>query len=93
MALNKEEQELRKKLQSYADSQGFMLNADEKSVELIIKGLLRNKAKHGEIYCPCRTLTGFKEEDKKIICPCIYHKDEIKRDRHCKCMLFWKKGV
>jgi len=91
MALDKEGQELRKKLQAYADSQNFKLNPNEKAIEGIINGLLRNRKFKGDIYCPCRIVTGNKEEDKKIICPCVYHKDEIKSMGHCKCTLFWKK--
>jgi len=91
MALDKEGQELRKKLQEYADKSGFKLNSNEKAVEGIINGLLRNRKFKGDIYCPCRVVTGNKEEDKKIACPCIYHKEEIKQMGHCKCTLFWKK--
>jgi len=91
MALDKEGQELREKLQAYADKSGFKLNPNEKVLEGIINGLLRNKKFKGDIYCPCRVVTGNKEEDKKIACPCIYHKDEIKQMGHCKCTLFWKK--
>ena len=72
----------------YAESQGFRLNPDEKVVEAICNGLLANQKKHGARYCPCRMVTRNKEEDKKIICPCIYHKDEIKRGGHCHCNLF-----
>ena len=25
---------------------------------------------------------------KKIICPCVYHKDEIREQGHCHCLLF-----
>jgi ferredoxin-thioredoxin reductase catalytic chain len=74
----------------YAESQGFRLNPDDKVVEAIIKGLLRNEEKHGARYCPCRLVSGNKEEDKKNICPCVYHKDEIARDGHCHCNLFVK---
>jgi len=91
MVLDKEGKELRKKLQKYADSQNFKLNPDEKALEGIINSLLRNKKIKGEIYCPCRIVTGNKEDDKKIICPCIYHQDEIKQMGHCKCTLFWRK--
>ena len=87
----KEEKQLYAKLKDYADSQGFKLNENEKVVEGIIRGLLRNKQFKGDIYCPCRTVTGNKEEDKKIACPCIYHKQEIKDMNHCKCTLFWGK--
>nr|WP_269850493.1 ferredoxin-thioredoxin reductase catalytic domain-containing protein [Methanosarcina horonobensis] len=27
---------------------------------------------------------------KKIVCPCIYHKDEIEKDGNCHCELFFK---
>ena len=77
--------------QKYADSQGFQLQPDEKMLDFILSGLLKNKEKHGFRYCPCRRVTGNKEEDKKNICPCIYHKDEIKEDGHCKCLLFFAK--
>jgi ferredoxin-thioredoxin reductase catalytic subunit len=91
MALDKEAKELKKKLQAYADSQNFKLNPDEKALEWVISGLLKNKKLKGEIYCPCRVVTGNKEEDKKIICPCVYHQGEIELQGHCKCTLFWKK--
>jgi ferredoxin-thioredoxin reductase catalytic subunit len=84
-------EELKQKSQEYADSQGFLLQPDEKILNMILTGLLNNSIKHGEIYCPCRRVTGDKAEDKNIICPCIYHKDEIKEDGHCKCLLFVKK--
>ena len=91
MGLDKEGEELRKKSQKYADSRGFKLNDNEKINEGIINGLLRNKKFKGDIYCPCRMVKGNKEEDKKIVCPCVYHEQEIKDMGHCKCMLFWKK--
>ncbi len=75
----------------YAESQGFKLNPDERIVGAIINGLLRNEEKNGARYCPCRMVSGNKEEDKKNICPCVYHKDEIEKDGHCHCNLFVKK--
>lgn len=90
-SLTKEESELLNKLKSYAKENNFKLNPNEKALLGIIRGLLRNKQFKGEIYCPCRVVTGNKEQDKKIICPCIYHKQEIKEMNHCKCTLFWKK--
>jgi ferredoxin-thioredoxin reductase catalytic subunit len=74
----------------YAESQGFRLNPDDKVVEMIIKGLLANQEKNGARYCPCRIVTGDKEKDVKIICPCAYHRDEIKEMGHCHCNLFVK---
>jgi ferredoxin-thioredoxin reductase catalytic subunit len=91
MALDKEGKALLKKMQAYADSQNFKLNENQAALEGIINALLRNKKFKGEIYCPCRIVTGNKEEDKKIICPCVYHQGEIELQGNCKCTLFWKK--
>ena len=94
MVLEKESgefEQLKKKLQAYADSQNFKLNPNEKIVDGIIMGLLRNKKFKGDIYCPCRVVTGDKKKDKEIACPCIFHKGEIELQNHCKCNLFWAK--
>ncbi|MCK4522175.1 MAG: ferredoxin:thioredoxin reductase [Nanoarchaeota archaeon] len=84
-------QELLNYCKNYAEKNGFQLNPDKKIVETLINGLLKNEKKYGKRYCPCRRVTGNKEKDKKIICPCIYHKDEIKKSGHCLCLLFAKK--
>jgi ferredoxin-thioredoxin reductase catalytic chain len=84
------EEELIKKYEEYAKENGFKLNPNAKVVEGIVKGLLVREEKFGERYCPCRRATGDKEEDKKIICPCIYHKEEIEKDGQCQCSLFIK---
>ncbi|MBN1896227.1 MAG: ferredoxin:thioredoxin reductase [Candidatus Aenigmarchaeota archaeon] len=83
-------EEMKKGYGKYAASQGFSLNPDNATVERICKGLLMNQSKHGARYCPCRLVTGKKEDDRKIICPCAYHKDEIAKDGHCHCNLFVK---
>jgi len=74
----------------YAKKNGIKLNPNEKIVDGIIAGLKRNEEKYGERYCPCRRVTGDKEIDKKIICPCVYHKEEIEKDGYCYCKLFVK---
>ena len=84
------EKELLEISEKYAASKGYKLNPNQKLVDVIIKGLLRNEGKYGFRYCPCRKVSGDKEKDKLIICPCVYHEDEIKKDGHCHCMLFVK---
>lgn len=83
-------EKLIKAYEEYAESKGFKLNPNRKVVEGVIGGLMARKDSFGEQYCPCRRITGDKEEDKKIICPCIYHEDEIEKDGHCFCNLFVK---
>jgi len=81
-------EQLRAILERYAKSQGFQLNPDDKILDVIIQGLLQNEQKLGRRYCPCRAITGDPGQDRKIICPCIYHKNELKQMGHCHCGLF-----
>lgn len=85
---NKKIEELVKNSEKHAEANGFKLNPDQKVVERVVNGLLKNKEKYGKIYCPCRRITGNRTDDKKITCPCIYHKDEIAKDGKCFCGLF-----
>ena len=74
----------------YAETNGFELNPDEKVLERLVSGLLENEKKYGAKYCPCRRVTGDKEEDRPKICPCQWHREKIERDGHCFCGLFYK---
>lgn len=83
--------ELKKDIEEYAKKTGIKVNPDNEKVEIVMKGLLKNKEKHGEVYCPCRLVTGNKEKDKEIICPCVFHRGEIELEGKCRCFLFVKK--
>lgn len=76
-------------LQKHAKADKEKLNPNNSHLNLILGGLLKNKEQYGEIYCPCRTITGNKALDKKNICPCFWHKEEIKKFKHCLCRLFF----
>ena len=86
----KKAEELLKESDEYAKKSGFQLNPDKKNVDRVINGLIENEKKNGAKYCPCRRITGNKEEDAQKICPCIWHKDEIAKDGKCFCGLFTK---
>lgn len=83
-------QELLKKSEKHAKEYFIKLNPDKKHVSKILDALLKNKKEHGEIYCPCRAITGDKKRDKLIICPCVYHMGEIELKGECLCKLFKK---
>jgi ferredoxin-thioredoxin reductase catalytic chain len=85
------EQEILELSRKYAEKAGFMLNPNPQVLDAVIKGLARNESRHGLRYCPCRVVTGDKEKDRKIICPCIYHQDEIKEQGYCHCMLYFRR--
>lgn len=86
-----EKEELKESIEKHAKENNMELNENEKAVEGIMNGLLRNKETKGELYCPCRMTIGDKEKDKLIICPCVYHYKEVDTDGHCTCRLFFKK--
>ncbi len=88
MAEDKEFEDLLNKCKKHAEKAGIELNPNEKIVTNIIKGLIRNKENKGDIYCPCRIVTGNKEKDKEIVCPCVFHRGEIELLGHCHCNLF-----
>lgn len=76
--------------EAYAKIHGFSLNPNNKQLGTVLRGLARNRLKLGEQYCPCRLRSGDKEKDRIIICPCIYHEDEILQEGHCHCNLFFQ---
>lgn len=83
-----EEIKIRKMFNEYVAHSSYKLNPDTKIIDRVVKGLVMRKVKFGYAYCPCRLVTGDKERDKNIICPCVYHGEEIKRDGECHCNLF-----
>jgi ferredoxin-thioredoxin reductase catalytic subunit len=89
--LGETEQKILEASEKYSRLSGYPLNPDKKIVEMIAKGLAANKKKYCYAYCPCRTVSGDKLADAKNICPCAFHRDEIKRDGYCKCRLFVSK--
>ena len=88
---SRNEEELKKNINEYAQKvEGIKVNPDNKKVQIIVDGLLRNKEKHGEVYCPCRLVTGNKKKDEEIICPCVFHRGEIELEGRCRCLLFFE---
>ncbi len=53
-----EEDEMRTWVEEYAKKNGWVLNPDKKILDTVIRGLVRNKRKFGEQYCPCRLVRG-----------------------------------
>ncbi len=84
----KEIQRIRIWAEEYARKHGYRLNPNEKQLNVVLRGLARIKGRTGEQYCPCRVRSGDTEKDKIIICPCVYHEDEITKEGHCHCNLF-----
>jgi len=79
---------LLEKCQKHAKECGFRLNTNSDIVKSLVLALIKRKHQYGKEYCPCRFVTGDKERDEKIVCPCVYHKKEIEEQGCCHCHLF-----
>lgn len=80
--------ELRKRLEGYAEGKDFRFNPDEEIVSGILAAMTKRREKFGNDFCPCRRVTGDAEKDKDIVCPCAFHLEELEKDGHCHCYLF-----
>lgn len=80
--------EVRQRLERWLENTPYKFNPDTSTVETIIKGLALRRLKYGEEYCPCRVVKEDEEENKRIVCPCIYHEEEIAQNGICFCGLF-----
>lgn len=80
--------DLIKAYEKYAAENGFKLNPNKDLVRSLVSVLLKNEEKYGNKYCPCRRLSGDPKEDEKNICPCAFHREEIRDKNHCCCNLF-----
>lgn len=90
--LEESKERLRKGSEKYAQKAGYKMNPDSGTVETIITGLAKNRLEHGRAYCPCMFVSGDPDEDKKIICPCQIHREDIEKKGKCHCGLFVKDG-
>ena len=86
--LDRVQREVRQRLEKWLENTPYQFNPDTPTVDTIIKGLALRRLKYGEEYCPCRVVGEDKEKNKGIICPCIYHNEEIAQNGVCFCGLF-----
>ena len=69
----------------------FIFNPDKQVVSDAAEGVLIQQKKKGLKYCPCKIVTGDKEKDFPIICPCNFkQQDTWKQKGECWCLLFVK---
>ena len=61
---------------------------EEEVVIEVQKGLGENELNNGYRYCPWMPLSGDPVEDRKKICPCERHHEDIERDGFCIWMFF-----
>ena len=81
------------RLVDVAGERGLMLNPDEARVQKVVGLMAQNFDAVGEWICPCKQQHKPLEKGKDRTCPCPEWLDEIARDGHCYCRLFFASGV
>jgi len=72
------------------EERGVMLNPHTKRARKIANLLTQNEEQFGKRYCPCKQSHPL-DPAKDPVCPCDGLDEEVARDGHCHCWLFFKK--
>ena len=83
-----ETEKLYETLKKLQESKGYYFNKDRGRTFDLLEGLLINKERYGYMACPCRLASGVREEDRDIICPCVYREPDVKEFGSCYCNLY-----
>ena len=84
-------QTLYQQLQKVQEPKGFYFNTDKDRVMDLMQALLTNKERYGYMGCPCRLVSGDRENDRDIICPCVYRGPDVEQYGSCYCNLYVSK--
>lgn len=75
-------------LKKSQEVKGFFFNKDREQVDELLEALIINKERYGYMACPCRLASGDRENDKDIICPCVYRAPDVEEYGSCFCSLY-----
>ncbi len=86
-----ETEKLYEMLKKSQEPKGYFFNKDREMVIDLLDSLNINKKRYGYMGCPCRLASGNREDDKDIICPCVYRGPDVKEYGSCYCNLYVSK--
>ena len=85
---------LRFLFQKVVDPLGYKFSPDQELVEFCLEQEVKLERMHGIPYCPCKAVTQDRQENMKIVCPCIpFHREHFDAMKRCWCGLFVHKDV
>jgi ferredoxin-thioredoxin reductase catalytic subunit len=79
-----------RRIKTIAAKHGCVLNSDKERVEKVIGLMTENYVAAGKYYCPCKQSDPL-DADKDVVCPCPEWKEEVAKNGHCFCRLFYEK--
>jgi ferredoxin-thioredoxin reductase catalytic subunit len=87
---------LHERMKKVQEAKGYYFNKDKERTFELLEALIANKERYGYMGCPCRLLSGDREADRDIICPCVYSVPDIEEFGSCYCNLYvskeWNEG-
>ena len=75
-------------LKKAQEPKGYFFNRDRERVFELLEALLVNKDRYGYMACPCRLASGDREQDRDILCPCVYREPDVAEYGSCYCNLY-----
>ena len=78
------------RIKNIAEEKGFILNPDEERVKKVVGLMTMNFKEYNKYYCPCKQSHPL-DPTKDVVCPCSTLEQEVNKDGHCYCRLFYKK--
>jgi ferredoxin-thioredoxin reductase catalytic subunit len=88
--------ELYERMRKVQEPKGYFFNIDTDRAFELLEALIQNKERYGYMGCPCRLLSNDRDNDKDIICPCVYSVSDIDEYGSCYCNLYvsrdWNQG-
>mgnify|MGYP001787594827 CR=1 FL=1 len=81
-------EQLYDRLKPVQEKKGVFFNSDKSKTLELLHGLLVNKERYGYMVCPCRLASGALENDRDILCPCLYRQPDIEEFGSCYCGLY-----
>ncbi|MBE0432609.1 ferredoxin:thioredoxin reductase [candidate division WOR-3 bacterium] len=78
------------RIRKIAGQQGHLLNPDEERIRKVVGLMTMNNNEFGKYYCPCKQNHPL-DPAKDVLCPCPGMEEEIAKDGHCFCKLFYQK--
>jgi ferredoxin-thioredoxin reductase catalytic chain len=75
-------------LKKAQEPKGYFFSNDKERVLELLNALLVNKERYGYMACPCRLAAGSRENDRDIICPCVYREPDVEDFGSCYCNLY-----
>ena len=83
--------ELYERMKKVQEPKGYFFNKDKERTLELLEALLTNKDRYGYMGCPCRLVSGDRDNDTDIICPCVYSVPDIEEYGSCYCSLYVSK--